>query len=72
MAVDEDRPAKHRRQRGRVRALYPNRGSVSPDLWKGLIDRSKVQIDLLAFAASFLHDAVPDFADHLPTRPGRE
>jgi hypothetical protein len=45
--------------------LYPNRGSVSPDVWQGLIDRSRVQIDLLGFAASFLHDAVPDFADHL-------
>ena len=45
--------------------LYPNRGSVSPDLWESCIDRARVQIDLLAFAASFLHDAVPDFAEHL-------
>lgn len=27
-----------------------------------------MQIDLLAFAASFLHDAVPDFADHLAVK----
>lgn len=45
--------------------LYPNRGSVSPDLWGSSIDRARVQIDLLAFAASFLHDAVPDFAEDL-------
>jgi hypothetical protein len=45
--------------------IYPNRGSVPADLWTGLLDRSKVQIDLLAFAASFLHDAVVDFADQI-------
>ena len=48
--------------------LYPNRGSVASELWEGLIDQSTVQIDLLAFAASFLHDAVPDFADHLAAK----
>ena len=49
-------------------AFYPNRGSVSADLWIGLIERSTVQIYLLAFAASFLHDAVPSFADTLATK----
>ena len=48
--------------------LYPNRGSVSPDLWESWIDHARVQIDLLAFAASFLHDAVPDFDDHLANK----
>ena len=45
--------------------LYPNRGSVGAEVWEGLIDRSTVQIDLLAFAASFLHDAVPEFNERL-------
>jgi len=49
-------------------SLYPNRGSVSPEFWNGLVDRSKVQIDLLAFAASFLHDAVPDFDELLAAK----
>jgi transcriptional regulator with XRE-family HTH domain len=48
--------------------LYPNRGTVSPDLWEELISHSAVQIDLLAFAASFLHDAVPDFAENLAAK----
>jgi transcriptional regulator with XRE-family HTH domain len=48
--------------------IYPNRGSVSPELWEGLIDRSRVQIDLLAYAASFLHDAIPDFAENLAAK----
>lgn len=46
-------------------ALYPNRGSVASDLWVSLIERSTEQIDLLAYAASFLHDAVPEFAEAL-------
>jgi transcriptional regulator with XRE-family HTH domain len=48
--------------------LYPNRGSVHPDLWEELISRSVVHIDLLAFAASFLHDAVPDFPENLAAK----
>lgn len=48
--------------------LYPNRGSVGPERWEALIDQSKVQIDLLAYAASFLHDAVPDFDDLLAAK----
>ena len=51
--------------------LYPNRGSVGADLWESLIDHARVQIDLLAFAASFLHDAVPDFDDHLANMAGQ-
>jgi transcriptional regulator with XRE-family HTH domain len=48
--------------------VYPNRGSVPGDLWTGLIKRSTVQIDLLAFAASFLHDALPDFDETLASK----
>jgi len=44
-------------------AMYANRGAVGADVWTSLIERTRVQIDLMAFAASFLHDAVPDFAE---------
>lgn len=44
--------------------LYPNRGSVPVDVWANLFGSATVQIDLWAFAGSFLHDAVPEF-DHL-------
>lgn len=42
-------------------ALYPNRGSVTVDTWTSLITSATEAIDLLAFAASFMHDAIPDF-----------
>ena len=46
-------------------AIYPNRGSVSIDTWVSLLDHATEAIDLLAFAGSFLHDAIPDFDDRL-------
>lgn len=49
-------------------ALYPNRGSVEVDLWSSLLAGSKEQIDLLAFSASFLHDALPDFAEQIEAK----
>ncbi|WP_380169513.1 XRE family transcriptional regulator [Jannaschia sp. R86511] len=45
--------------------IYPNRGSVSIDTWCSLLDHAAEAIDLLAFAGSFLHDAVPDFDERL-------
>ncbi|MFC5379989.1 XRE family transcriptional regulator [Aquipuribacter nitratireducens] len=46
-------------------AIHPNRGSVSIDTWCSLLDTAAESIDLLAFAGSFLHDAVPEFDDRL-------
>ena len=46
-------------------AIHPNRGALSVSAWTSLIDDSRESIDLLAFAASFLHDAVPDFHGQL-------
>ncbi|MFC3688933.1 XRE family transcriptional regulator [Aquipuribacter hungaricus] len=46
-------------------ALYPNRGSVSIDTWASLIDGATEAIDVLAFAGSFLHDAIPEFDERL-------
>ena len=49
-------------------ALYPNRGSVGVETWQSLIAASTESIDLLAYAASFLHDSVPNFAATLATK----
>jgi len=40
--------------------IYQNRGSVPVDLWLDLIGRAEQNIDILAFAATFLSDALPD------------
>lgn len=40
---------------------YPNRGSVPSETWQQLICASTEHIDMLAFAASFLHDTMPNF-----------
>ena len=44
---------------------YPNRGAVPVNLWAEALDSATEAIDLLAFAASFLHDSVPDFDEML-------
>lgn len=49
-------------------ALYPNRGSVEIELWSSLLIGATEQIDLLAFAASFLHDGLPDFAEQIEAK----
>ena len=48
--------------------VFPNRGSVSSEFWLSMVDRAGDQIDLLAYAASFIHDAVPDFAELLAAK----
>lgn len=48
--------------------VFPNRGSVSSEFWLSMVDRTVDQIDLLAYAASFLHDAVPGFAELVATK----
>lgn len=48
--------------------LYPNRGAVSTETWCHLITTASESIDLLAFAASFLHDSIPDFTQLLAER----
>ncbi|MDN5795877.1 MAG: XRE family transcriptional regulator [Intrasporangium sp.] len=46
-------------------ALHPNRGSVPAGSWQSLLEGADESIDLLAYAASFLHDTIPDFDDIL-------
>lgn len=45
--------------------MYPNRGAVPIDKWFELARGAKESIDLLAFAASFMHDGIPGFTDLL-------
>jgi transcriptional regulator with XRE-family HTH domain len=49
-------------------AIYPTRGGISPHIWSTLLANAKESVDLLAFAASFLHDAVADFDNQLIDR----
>lgn len=48
--------------------LYPNRGAVPHDMWFSLGRSARESIDILAFAASFLHDGLPGFTDLLAER----
>lgn len=48
--------------------LYPSRGSMPASMWVELIDNARESIDLLAFAGSFLHDAIPEFGDRIAAR----
>lgn len=54
--------------RAEIVEVFPNRGSVSSEFWLSMVDRTLDQIDLLAYAASFLHDAMPDFAELLASK----
>jgi len=48
--------------------LYPSRRSVPAQTWADLIEQATDSIDLLAYAASFLHDSVARFTDLLAER----
>lgn len=48
--------------------IYPNRGSIPISTWTALLDATRESIDILAFAASFLHDTLPDFDSQLASK----
>lgn len=48
--------------------LHPSRGAVSATTWRAMLEGAKESVDLLAFAASFLHDTIVDFDDALIER----
>lgn len=48
--------------------IYASRGEVPSRTWVSLIEASEESIDMLAFAGSFLHDAVPGFIQLLAER----
>jgi len=50
--------------------IYPNRGSVPPDLWRALAGRATEAVDVLAYSALFLPDSNPDLPHELADRAG--
>lgn len=48
--------------------FWPARASVPTDIWLSLTASAVESIDLMAFAASFLHDSLPDLNEHLEDR----
>lgn len=50
--------------------LHPSRGSVPTAVWESLIANAREHIDILAFAASFLHDTIPDLSGTLSSKAG--
>lgn len=63
-----DEPQALRAAQAELVQLFPNRGSVPTQCWYELASNAVESIDLLAFAASFLHDALPGFTDLLADR----
>lgn len=57
-----------RASQAEVIGVYPNRGSIPTALWQNLFDSAVESIDILAFAASFLHDTMPDLDDLLRSK----
>lgn len=51
--------------------LYPSRGAIDPQTWLDLAGHCTESIDLLAFAASFIHDSLPGFVESLAERSRR-
>ena len=46
-------------------AVYAHRADVPPDLWSALFRRAQGSIDILVYAAVFLHEQAPDLNDLL-------
>jgi hypothetical protein len=66
-ATESDRISRSATEAELVR-LYPSRGAIDAQTWLELAGQAKESIDLLAFAASFLHDSIPGFVDLLADR----
>jgi len=66
-ATESDRISRSATEAELVR-LYPSRGTIDADTWLSLVGDAKESIDLLAYAGSFLHDAIPGFVDQLADR----
>lgn len=66
-ATDSD-PRTRSATRAEFVDLYPSRASLPVSTWEELIDNAREAIDLLAFAGSFLHDSVPEFAERIAAR----
>ena len=51
-----------------VAGIYPNRGSIPSAVWHSMFTQAAESIDILAFAASFLHDTLADFDEILAAK----
>jgi len=63
-----EEPQSFRAAQAELVELFPNRGAVPKALWEHLAREAVESIDLLAFAGSFLHDALPGFTELLAER----
>lgn len=54
--------------RQEVLRVFPNRSSVPTQTWIDLIQGAEESIDLIAYAGSFLHDALPGFVPMIQSR----
>ena len=48
--------------------LYPHRADIPPELWRQLFEHAERSIDILVYAAIFLHEQIPDLNDVLRER----
>lgn len=55
----------------KVVEVYPNRGVLPPSLWLSLLAESVESVDVLAFAATFMHDTLADFSEIITDRAAR-
>lgn len=65
---DDDDPARNSASSDELLRMYQNRGSVPHELWLSLFEGARECIDILAYAATFLHDSLPDLAETLANR----
>ena len=54
-----------------VVAVYPQRAQISPATWRGFFDRASELIDVLVYAAVFLHESIVDLNDLLAAKAGK-
>ncbi|WP_291881379.1 XRE family transcriptional regulator [Cellulomonas sp.] len=66
-ATDSD-PRTRSATRAEFVDLYPSRAALPVSTWEAFIDNAREAIDLLAFAGSFLHDSIPEFAERIASR----
>lgn len=61
----QDDPRTLSATRAELTDFFQSRGQVPVELWMNLIDGARESIDVLAFAATFLHDTVPEAGERL-------
>lgn len=51
-----------------LHTFYPNRAAIPNGYWDTLFDTATERIEILAYAAAFIHDCIPDFPNRLRAR----